>query len=89
MLIDVDVDARQKLGIGYYYVSSLKFIDSREQNTAKNVTAMDLSYRNRFHISRMRGSWNILLRDLGGPYFTGVDHVWRDRQGFLGVAMEF
>ena len=89
MLLDVDMDRRRKIGIGYYYVSSLRFIDHREEHEARSITALDLTYRHGFQVAQMKGRWNVLLRDMGGPYFTGVNHIWRDRQGFIGVAMEF
>jgi outer membrane receptor for ferrienterochelin and colicin len=87
VLFDGAISARQKVGIGYYYVSSMNLIGRNDDN--HNIAAIDVNYRNYFRIGGMGGSWSIIARDINGAYYKGQDNVWRDRQAFFRLGLSF
>ena len=87
VLFDGAISARQKVGIGYYYVSSMNLIGRNDDN--HNIAAIDANYRNYFRIGGTEGSWSIIARDINGAYYKGQDNVWRDRQAFFRVDLSF
>lgn len=89
MLLDIMLAERQRLGIGIYYTSSIKLIGAPDRDVSKDVLALDVNYRRNFKTSSLSGFWNVLLRDVNGPFRNGQEHVWRDKQAFLGIGIDF
>ncbi|MBW6477693.1 MAG: TonB-dependent receptor [Chromatiales bacterium] len=89
LLMDWQVDARQNIGLGFYHVSSLKYLGESDKHTYDDLKTFDMNYRNRYRYKGIDGKWAVLLRDINGRYHTGQNYAWRDTQVFLNLAMEF
>lgn len=89
VLFDGTVSRGKKVGIGYYYVSSMKIMSGADRHTNHHINVIDANYRNEFRIGKTKGMWSIIGRDLNGAYFKGNNNVWRDRQAFFKVDVSF
>ena len=86
LLLGSKLGTNGEFSLGYYHVSPVRLMAG---NLTDGVDAIDLHYRHRFRVGDHQGQWRVLLRDVNGSYFTFRKEVWRDRQAFFNLSLNF